>query len=232
MSSTLAAAPGGLRSAEPMRTENVFELRESARRFADRLGEFTSWLIETVSDAAAVRDIAQRSYWHPNGFAKLVLSSAPDVKLRLHVWPAGEARLGESNPHSHRWQFASTVVVGSGLHMVEYAETGAGGRPYERYRYGGDPGDPAALLADGPTRLVRVAAPHVHRGQIYSCDTDIVHTVAPISDDLTATLVVQGPQRTPTTVVYRSPGLGDDQPNGVVTESDVRALVGAVVDAA
>ncbi|HEX3650045.1 MAG TPA: hypothetical protein VHV49_16575 [Pseudonocardiaceae bacterium] len=209
--------------------DDVKHLSEAARHVAGHLDDLASWLDELRNDEAAVRTVAERSYWHPNGFAKLVLHTEPDHRLRLHVWPAGDGRLGESNPHSHRWPFASTVVTGGGLHMVEYTESATRGRRYDRYRYGADPADRAALLADGDARLTRVRSLHNRPGGVYSCDTDVVHTVAPIGAALTATVVVQGPQRTPSTVVYRWPGLGDDQPNGVLTEADVLSLTGAVL---
>lgn len=237
MTAPVAALSGGLRLcgdvAAVLRPApvDVRHLSEAARHVAARLDDLASWLDELRPDAAAVRTIAERSYWHPNGFAKLVLHTDPDFKLRLHVWPAGEGRLGESNPHSHRWPFASTVVAGGGLHMVEYTESETRGYRYDRYRYGADPADRAALVAAGTARLTRVRSLHNGYGGVYSCDTDVVHTVAPIGAALTATLVVQGPQRTPSTVVYRRPGLGDDQPNGVLTESDLLSLTGDVLAA-
>jgi hypothetical protein len=49
--------------------------------------------------------------------------------------------------------------------------------------------------------------------------------VRPIDAGLTATVVVQGPRRTPTTVVYCEPGESDDQPNSGLTETDFQKLV-------
>lgn len=241
MSPTLAAGPGGhsfcadiakLLTAEGV---GVPGLRSAAAQACDRFADFADWLAELRADPAAARDVAARSYWHPNGFAKLVLYSSdePEFRLRLHVWPAVTTglRLGESNPHSHRWEFASVVAVGDGMHMVEYVETEQGGKPYRRHRYGADPADRAALVADGSVRLARTRSPHVYCGQTYSCDTAVVHTVVPIGTGVTATLVVQGPQLTPVTVVYREPGLSDDQPNGVLTDADFRSLADAVLAA-
>jgi hypothetical protein len=115
------------------------------------------------------------------------------------------------------------------MHMVEYREVADRGKPFARYRYGTDPANPAALVADGTARLFRTNSPHVYRGEVYACDTDVVHTVEPIGSGLTATVVVQGPRRTPTTVVYCGPGESDDQPNHPMSESDFQLLVKAVV---
>lgn len=234
MTATVAASAGGLRlcagiaaSLRPARVD-VHHLTDAARHAAGRLDDLASWLDELRHEEAAVRTVAERSYWHPNGFAKLVLHTDVDHRIRLHVWPAGEGRLGESNPHSHRWPFASTVVVGGGLHIVEYAEAETG-RRHDRYRYGADPADRAALVADGTARLARLRQLHNRLGGVYPCEIDVVHTVVPIGAALTATLVVQGPRRTRDTVVYRPSGLGDDQPNGVLTESDLRCLIDNVL---
>jgi hypothetical protein len=56
-------------------------------------------------------EIAARSYWHPNGFLKLVLegsSGAP--QLRMHVWP--EPR-GGGDIHDHAWPYRSLVLAGA-----------------------------------------------------------------------------------------------------------------------
>lgn len=209
-------------------------LYAAAAEIRDNRHSFVSWLDSLSQDEDAVRAAARRSYWHPNGFAKLVLqtSAEPEFRIRLHIWPeSDEPSEGESNPHSHRWDFASTVLVGEGMHMVEYQETAEGGKPFRRFRYGTDPADPAALVSDGEVRLKRVRPPHVWHGEVYSCDTSIVHTVRPVGAGLTATVVVQGPRRTPTTVVYCAPGESDDQPNRPLSESDFQLLVKRVLAA-
>ncbi|WP_236790715.1 hypothetical protein [Amycolatopsis sp. GM8] len=206
-------------------------LRAGARHVCAHPAEFRSWLLNSCADEEWVARTVARSYWHPNGFAKLTLHIFPesDFRIRLHVWPpvAGEA-VGESNPHSHRWDFASTVVAGRGMHMVEYEES-ASGRPYHRFRYGADPENSAVLQADGQAQLKKVGTPHVWRGGIYTCVSDIVHTAVLVDNGLTATVVVQGPHRTRTTVVYREPGQSDDQPNRPLSESDFHLLVREVV---
>ncbi|GLZ34831.1 hypothetical protein Lesp02_70180 [Lentzea sp. NBRC 105346] len=204
---------------------DVSDLRHRLCRLIEDTSRLASWFDELRDDTVAV---ASRSYWHPNGFAKIVLD--PAQRVRLHVWPESNApRLGESNPHSHRWDFASTVLTGEGLHTVEYAES-SGGMSYHRYHYGADPNDRARLVADAPVELTAVRSPFIRRGQIYTCDTSVIHTVRPAGDALTATLVLQGPQKTSTTAVYLMPGTSEDQPNGVLTPDDFLALSGAVLE--
>ncbi|WIX84432.1 hypothetical protein [Amycolatopsis sp. DG1A-15b] len=208
------------------------ELRAAAEYVRGARHSLAAWLRDLVADDAAAAEIARRSYWHPNGFAKILLHTGVEsgFRIRLHVWPAADVvSPGESNPHSHRWEFASYVLAGTGMHTVEFAETAEGGKPYRRYRYGTDPADPAALVADGAVRLKRLGVPHIRGGDVYTCGTSVVHTVRPVDAGLTATVVVQGPRRTPTTVVYCEPGESDDQPNGDLSADDFKNLVGAVL---
>jgi hypothetical protein len=238
-SQSLAAAEGGQTVCTDVAAilgpdrSTVDDLRRAVRFLADRPAKVVSWLTELGENADTVRQLAGRSYWHPNGFAKLVLhvNRSPEFRIRLHVWPVvgGSSPLSESNPHSHRWDFASTVLVGGGLHVVEYVETEYVGKQFDRYRFGAVKVDPAALLGDGTGRLKRIATLHVYNGQTYECDSHIIHTVAPIKAGVMATLVVQGPHRSSSTVVYRVPGCGADQPNRPLPGSDFRWLISEVV---
>jgi hypothetical protein len=193
---------------------------------------FVYWLAGLTRDVEAIQAIVTRSYWHPNGFAKLVLhtSAEPEFKIRLHVWPESAAPgRGETNPHSHRWDFASTLLTGRGMVMPEYREVPDGGDPFTRYRYGIDSARPAALVVDGPVRLVKTNSPRLFHGGVYSCDTQVIHTAEPLGRGLTATLVVQGPYRTPTTAVFCAPGQSEDQPNRALSAADFQFLMKAVV---
>lgn len=193
---------------------------------------FASWLAAVARDTTAAGAVAARSYWHPNGFAKLVLhtSAEPEFKLRMHIWlDSTEPGRGETNPHRHRWEFASTVIAGRGILVPEYREDAGTGAPFTRYRYGTDPARPAALVADGAVRLVGTRSPQVLKGAVYACDTEVIHTLEPLGQGLTATVVVQGPHRTSATAVYCAPGESEDQPNRALSVAEFQELASAVV---
>ncbi len=78
--------------------------------------------------------IAERSYWHPNGFIKLLLDDRPRVgQLRLHVWPELPV---DDDIHGHAWHYES-VVVGGELREIRYHETESNeGQPIWRHSYG------------------------------------------------------------------------------------------------
>lgn len=74
------------------------------------LASITTLLSSIIQSPKLLAEIAARSYWHGNGFLKVVLLDQ-GYKLRLHIWFAGTAC--EENIHSHRWGFASHVLTGS-----------------------------------------------------------------------------------------------------------------------
>ena len=183
-----------------------------------------AWLRRFAAPELALH-AAGRSYWHPNGFAKIVLEAGPNHKVRLHVWPAGEHRLGESNPHGHRWDFASTVLCGAGLTDTHYVESGMGSR-YIRHAYMSGTLSPVGdvLLEEGESH-------DVHTRDIYTIDTKIVHTVRPLGTALVATLVVQGKPRLESAPVYCLPGTPVDEPVKPISADEVRDLVHQVLNA-
>lgn len=183
---------------------------------------FGGWL-RTFDDPARAVDVARRSYWHPNGFAKLVLKTGADHKVRLHVWPAGSHRLGESNPHGHRWNFASQVLCGDGLKDTHYTET-ENGVLYERYRYaGGNAADAVTHVAT--VRLAESNSWTRANGDRYMLDTSVVHTVQPLGTALIATLVIQGAALHDATPVYGAPGVDVDEPGRAISGPEVHELI-------
>lgn len=120
-------------------------------------------------------DVASRSYWHPNGFAKLVLADDPRWgQLRLHVWPALPAA---DDIHGHAWSYESIVLTGA-LSEVTYLESATDhGQLMWRHSYGqigprrfafGDPIAVRLVESDGP--VVHAAGDrsggsrdHIHR---------------------------------------------------------------------
>lgn len=74
------------------------------------LTNMTTLLSSITQSPALLKQIAARSYWHGNGFLKVVLLDQ-GYKLRLHIWFSGTSC--EENIHSHRWGFVSHVLTGS-----------------------------------------------------------------------------------------------------------------------
>ena len=174
--------------------------------------------------------VADRSYWHVNGFAKIRLLVRDEFCVRLHVWPAGFNRLGDTEPHSHRWDFASWVAVGDGLAETYWVETDESHRlatTHFEYRYGRDSG--AAFLR--ARRIVQLRPEWWWSrigGTVYGCPNEVVHTVVPIGDDLLATVVFQGPTRADSTTVYRQAGKLCTTAQRPITVTELVELLGLV----
>jgi hypothetical protein len=206
---------------------DLLTLRALVDVFADDRRARGGWL-RTIRDERA-DDVARRSYWHPNGFAKLVLQAGRGYKVRMHVWPPGNQRLGETNPHAHRWNFASTVLCGDGLLDTHYTES-TSGVAYERYQYAG--GNVAGALRHERTVHLTVSGERtIHTGERYDLHTRVVHTVRPIGDALIATFVVQGTPLHKSAVVYGIPGIDVDEPGHAISVDEVRDLISDVVTA-
>jgi hypothetical protein len=174
-------------------------------------------------------EVAERSYWHHNGFAKLVLHAEPDFRVRLHVWPAGPDRLGEVNPHGHRWDFASSVLCGAGLRSTTYGES-VTGRSFVRHDYVGN-GRQARLVPGCNIGLAVRDCTDVGTHDRYVVTTETVHTIDPLGTSIVATLVVQGPPLLTSTPVYCAPGTEADQPGRSILAAEVRELTGALLAA-
>lgn len=179
-------------------------LLAAAERLAADPRAVASMLTRIRTSPESLAEVGRLSVWHPNGFAKIVLHRDGERRfgVRLHVWPEGSTRAADSDPHSHRWEFASALLAGPGLRITEFAECAAGDT-YERCSYGGSgpPGD--GLVATGRIGLRRTGETVLPAGAAYPCATSDVHTVEPLGHALMATLVLQGPQCSASTVVYR-----------------------------
>jgi hypothetical protein len=82
-------------------------------------GLFDRFVDETARDATATSELARRSFNHPTGASKLVVTNlGRDLpELRVHFWPPIAGRAGnELSIHNHRWDFQSTVLFGSVRH--------------------------------------------------------------------------------------------------------------------
>jgi hypothetical protein len=177
-----------------------------------------AWLNDVAADPGPVAAV---SYWHANGFAKLILHCGTNCRVRLHVWPAGTDPRGEWDPHGHRWDFASTVLAGDGLDIVHYAEATTGD-PYTRYVYDG------RLVDDGQVLLAATGTAEVRRDKCYATTTDVIHTVNTKGDDLVATLLLQGPHVNDAAAVYRTDAM-PDRPSRPISEGEVAQLVRQVL---
>jgi hypothetical protein len=88
---------------------------------------------DTLSSRGQLELCAARSYLHPNGFTKVLLSSSPTAgSIRLHHWTEPSE---DDDIHSHRWPFSSRILRGrfrEAVYRVDVLDTG---QQFLRYRY-------------------------------------------------------------------------------------------------
>jgi hypothetical protein len=103
------------------------------RELRDQRDQLVGTLTAILGSPSRQEALAERSYWHPNGFAKLVLADDPQRgQVRLHVWPDLP---NDDDIHGHAWDYESTTVAGE-LTEVTYRESSPReGRPMWRHSY-------------------------------------------------------------------------------------------------
>jgi hypothetical protein len=163
-------------------------------------------LSAALNSPQLLKQIAARSYWHPNGFLKLILArSSTGSTLRIHSWqqqkqqsiPAGL----DTDIHSHRWPFVSFVIAGA-LDIHEFTETPQAGDEYSKYICAPNQSGQYKLKLLGLARLSRYKTQRLDVGKYYSIDTNILHQVFNRSQE-TVTIVIQGLPNRSGSLVFR-----------------------------
>jgi hypothetical protein len=174
--------------------ELATELRKLRTTLADRLAAI-------VGSRSLQEDIADRSYWHHNGFAKLVLDhDACRGQVRLHIWPGLPTA---DDIHGHAWYYASTVLTGQ-LSEITYREAPQGkGWPMWRHSYGGVGQRRFTFIDPHPTNLVEVSEPVVRQaGATSGGSPDHIHRFFALRTPA-ATVLRVGPVVERSSHVYR-----------------------------
>jgi hypothetical protein len=183
------------------------------------------------ADEASRAAVAARSYWHPNGFAKVVLRAGARHSVRLHVWSDRRPWSGDLNPHGHRWEFASWVLSG-GLREAFYSEVAAADEDavgvFHRCLYGRD-ADCRYLRPIRDVALYQTSQTTRAAGAVYGCAGSVVHAVDPVGPAPIATVVVQGPPAVDSTVVYLHPDAPREHREQALTESDLDLALDTVL---
>jgi hypothetical protein len=165
-------------------------------------------LLERTELLAAV---AQRSYIHANGFAKIVLARSDNgqEQLRLHIWPESSTP-DPGDTHDHRWSFVSLPLLGT-FSEGRFTETTTGD---DRCVYQCDSRQGREWLTlRGPmeVKLEQVSAAERQPGESYSCRWGEIHNFGPSSSGVAATLVLVGEPQRAFANVYREDSLTPDE---------------------
>lgn len=196
------------------------------RDLIDQRGRLAGALAAILASASMQDVIARRSYWHPNGFAKLVLDKRPRAgELRLHVWPHDHH---DDDIHGHAWAYESIVVAGE-LTEVAYVEAAPGeGQEMSRHSYWRVRGRQFAFDNVAQVHLSALGKQILGIGDLSGGTPHHVHRFY-ASRTPAVTLLRVGPSLAPTSAVYREtpdpPPITTPRPT---TSADVRGLIDRV----
>lgn len=146
-------------------------------------------LAQLLRDEAALTAVQRRSYYHHNGFRKLVLLQNRAFKLRLHLWEANSERHHE-NIHDHRWNFASCLLAGR-FQTVVWEEDAAGPETRLNCTYTPAQADGCyGVHEHGQVRLRQRATHVLQAGDQYYMPASTLHQVTDPGQGETITLML------------------------------------------
>lgn len=162
--------------------------------------DLADFLQSLMLDEESLNQLAQRSYYHPNGFLKLQLVVRDGVKVRLHYW-SKDLNSAEENVHNHRWRLASKVMHGK-LRSELFSPVETQGQvntdlDFEQEQltlrmYRKNLGDHAAqgevygdYAVQKTNEIIR------NQGAVYAMDTNELHRIVHHQGQATMTLMVQ-----------------------------------------
>jgi len=197
--------------------ENLSELRAKLRKFNNRTA--LEQLFDSIrNDKEWMEDIVERSYSHKIGFDKLVLVSMqdPERKLRLHIWDKKTIpqQATDADIHNHRWNFCSTILTGTMQFEIFERESGQEVYEYEYTPVGEE--SEYSLNSLGKSELHRKFAGSFQAGMDYEITHDIIHRTYVNKDEMTVSLMFQGPQCKPKTNVFNEQRI--ENPESITVE--------------
>jgi len=174
---------------------------DNLRALLNEIRTNDQWL-ETISD---------RSYVHKNGFDKfkLIVSDDPEYKFRLHVWRPEILPQTEQDVdlHNHRWDFTSTLIAGN-MRFMNYDLADKDSKEYEEfymYKYPPRGSDESYNMKYMGTQPVKPRFGGIlKKGVTYSISNEIIHSTFIPNQELTATLLIQGPSNQSEAMVLTS----------------------------
>ncbi len=168
--------------------------------------EISHLLADIIQSPKLLECIAARSYWHGNGFLKVVLLDH-GYKLRLHIWFQGSAC--EENIHSHRWGFASHILTGAlkSELWADAANDDADTITATEYRYTAEHKQHSQTIkatkeALGEATLAKQQDVIQHAGSSYIMTEDQLHRINHPGQALVATIICTAPTTTLTNRLF------------------------------
>lgn len=174
-------------------------------------GLLNAFLHPTIQDSLTSRG-CEASYFHSNGFLKLTLAGvAPEWVLRLHIWK-GPPKINENDIHDHCGFFISRIIRGSLINQT-FDFTGPNdGREYYEFRHTVGANPPVVWV--GIKRLILTEETIINSNTTYFLPDTVIHRTIPTQDFPCITLVLQGPKRKTSSMIYRNSQRKSDASDG------------------
>lgn len=159
---------------------------------------------QLLGDAATLRNIAEHSYRHDNGFLKIVFPVTDPViaEVRLHAWQ--QAGTDDANIHNHSADFVSMILCG-GLVERHFAAPDAGSTDASAYQHFAcgtrSLGQSYTMRELGQARLTCTLTEQLPTGTIHALRHDVLHRIH-VSQLPTMTLFIQGHRKVTGTDSY------------------------------
>lgn len=187
---------------------------------AATLNEILALTREVAHDRTKLSRATKFAYRHTNGFRKITLFKSGDCCLRLHIWEPGEERA--ENVHSHRWSFASRVLLGA-IEETRFKLDSSGTMNGE-YSYAQKPGIKYGEFTPVKNVFLTKIDDYIHpESTVYSMNPAHIHRVngGNSQNDL-VTLVLTGKSLEPSSKVYSPSVFGPqgDRNQGHLTEEE------------
>lgn len=163
-----------------------------------------SLLNSITSDPFLNKKMLDESYYHLNGFDKIVLINRSNFKIRLHNFlPQPEKRPME-NIHDHRWNFASAMLRGS-FNTDLFINGSKQDLKTHSYTYHSNKvDDKYETIYNGEVFLEKLTTIQVSEGENYFMPADVLHRINEMNTDGTVTIIVTGPPINETCQLYAS----------------------------
>ena len=144
-----------------------------------------------LSSTEAMQLIYENSYYHQNGFQKIVLLESDFFKLRFHIFEECNGIISQENIHNHRWPFSSIVLNGM-LRFNLYEENEKGDILKFDNDYSSGNKQNYQVVEKGKCKLSLTNSLDMESWYGYYLNKDCPHQIVSLSHKRTHTLVLTG----------------------------------------
>jgi hypothetical protein len=183
--------------------------------------DILSLLIKRIIDSPLMFEkMLDESYYHENGFHKIVLLSGKNFKLRLHHFGVS-SKIPMENIHDHRWAFASTILSGTlEMDMFKQSQLVGDENKLIHYVYNSDKST-GSYSTDkiGMVSLNKIESRFYEAGETYLMLPQELHRIKNQEGQESLTLILTGKPENNTCNLFALREINDEEKNTVKYEA-------------